>query len=115
MHLTHFDSGYIWMDVWLRTKVRKPTVATLWVTLYFFCQQGIFYMHHPTDRIVHTMVFVRPSEMDLPLCYALLLCVCVCVCVFTMIKHLLKISSFCNLASVLQYDDFADKWSFQFF
>ena len=23
-------------------------------------QQGIFYMHHPTDRIAHTMAFVTP-------------------------------------------------------
>ena len=24
--------------------------------------QGFFYMHHPTDRITHTMVFVTPVE-----------------------------------------------------
>ena len=23
-------------------------------------QQGFFYMHHPTDRIAHTMAFVTP-------------------------------------------------------
>ena len=24
------------------------------------CQQGFFYMHHPTDRIIHTTAFVIP-------------------------------------------------------
>ena len=37
---------------------RKPT-ATTWVTLSNE-QQGFFYMHHPTDRIAHTMAFVTP-------------------------------------------------------
>ena len=30
----------------------------LW--LYGVGQQGLFYMHHPTDRIAHTMAFVTP-------------------------------------------------------
>ena len=24
------------------------------------CRQGIFYMHHPTDRMTHTTAFVTP-------------------------------------------------------
>ena len=38
---------------------RKPA-ATTWATL-FDSQQGIFYMHHPTDRIAHTMAFITPA------------------------------------------------------
>ena len=37
---------------------RKPA-ATTRATLSEE-QQGIFYMHHPTDRMVHTTAFVTP-------------------------------------------------------
>ena len=37
---------------------RKPAAAT-WATLSDY-QQGLFYMHHPTDRITHTTAFVAP-------------------------------------------------------
>ena len=37
---------------------RKPTAST-WATLSDY-QQGFFYMHHPTDRITHTRVFITP-------------------------------------------------------
>ena len=37
---------------------RKPAAAT-WATLSDY-QQGFFYMHHPTDRIAHTVAFVTP-------------------------------------------------------
>ena len=37
----------------------KLTVSTKWATLSK-SQQGIFYMHHPTDRIVHTTAFITP-------------------------------------------------------
>ena len=36
----------------------KKSAAATWATL--FEQQGFFYMHHPTDRITHTMAFVTP-------------------------------------------------------
>ena len=38
---------------------RKPPSATIWTTLSDW-QQGLFYMHHPTDRIAHTTAFVTP-------------------------------------------------------
>ena len=37
---------------------RKPAAAT-WATLSDL-QQGFFYMHHPTDRVAHTVAFVTP-------------------------------------------------------
>ena len=27
---------------------------------HFIYKQGFFYMHHPTDRIIHTTAFVTP-------------------------------------------------------
>ena len=38
---------------------RKPATATSWATLSSE-QQGIFHMHHSTDRISHIMMFVIP-------------------------------------------------------
>ena len=35
-----------------------PTAATTWVIL-FDQQQGMFYMHHPIDRIAHTTAFIN--------------------------------------------------------
>ena len=37
---------------------RKPAAAT-WAT-HSDQQQGFFYMHHPTDRILNTTAFVTP-------------------------------------------------------
>ena len=37
--------------------------ATTWAT-HFDQQQAIFYIHHPTDRIVHTNLFVAPVVED---------------------------------------------------
>ena len=34
--------------------MRKPATVTAWATLSDW-QLGVFYMHHPTDRIAHTM------------------------------------------------------------
>ena len=36
---------------------RKPTATTLQDTLFITNKQVILYMHHPTDRIVHTTTF----------------------------------------------------------
>ena len=55
------------MVIWLRTygkgpfsqQKRKSPAATTWATLSN-SQQGIFYMHHSTDRTVHTTAFVAP-------------------------------------------------------
>ena len=53
----------IWRETYgkvpFRSLERKPAVAT-WATLSDQ-QQGIFYMHHPTDRITHTTAFVIPA------------------------------------------------------
>ena len=61
-HSTHFIYGYMASDIWLRTieivRERKPAAAT-WATLSDY-QQGLFYMHHPTDRMTHTTAFVTP-------------------------------------------------------
>ena len=38
---------------------RKPTATTMWATI-FDKQQGIFYMHYPTDRTAQIMVFDIP-------------------------------------------------------
>ena len=61
MHSTHFIYGYMASDIWLRTIliVRKETRCHHIATLIDY-QQGFFYMHHPTDRITHTMAFVTP-------------------------------------------------------
>ena len=53
MHSTH-----LFTVIWYRSNSdnkRKPTAKTLsnW-------QQGIFYMHHPNERIVHTTTLATP-------------------------------------------------------
>ena len=35
------------LGIWLKTK-------------HSDCERGFFYMHHPTDRIAYTTVFVKP-------------------------------------------------------
>ena len=37
----------------------SKSAAAAWATL-FYLQQEIFYMHHPTNMIAHTMAFVTP-------------------------------------------------------
>ena len=52
-HSTHFIYGYMASDIWIRTIliVRKETR----------CRHiGLFYMHYPTDSIIHTTAFVTP-------------------------------------------------------
>ena len=44
--------------IWTTQRERKLAAAT-WVILFDY-QQGLFYMHHPTDRIIHTTAFVTP-------------------------------------------------------
>ena len=58
-HSTHFIYSYMASEIWLRTIliVRKETRCRL---IGYSFQQGFFYMHHPTDRIAHTMDFVTP-------------------------------------------------------
>ena len=38
---------------------KKSDVDTMWAMLSDW-QQGIFYIYNPTNRIVHTMDFVKP-------------------------------------------------------
>ena len=53
MHSAHFIYGYITLDIWNRTtKTAREETRNQ--------QQGIFYMHHPTDRIAHTAAFGTP-------------------------------------------------------
>ena len=51
MHSTHFIYGYMLSDM-VEDHSENERGNLL--------QQGIFYMHHPTDRITHTTVFVIP-------------------------------------------------------
>ena len=39
--------------------IEETSATPTWATL-FIQQQGIFYMHHPTDRTTHTTYFVTP-------------------------------------------------------
>ena len=50
-HTTHFVYGCMASDIWI------PAAATTWITISDW-QQGIFYMHHPPDRITYTLSFV---------------------------------------------------------
>ena len=61
MHSTHFIYGYMASDIWLRTIliVRKETRCRH-IGYSYRLARGIFYMHHPTDRITHTTAFVTP-------------------------------------------------------
>ena len=61
-HSTHFIYGYMASYIWLRTILimRKETRCRHIGYSYRLTQQGFFYMHHPTDRITHTMAFVTP-------------------------------------------------------
>ena len=68
-HSTHFIYGYMASDIWLRTIriAREKTCCHHYMGYSFqlaattsWLKQGIFYMHHLTDRIGHTMVFVTP-------------------------------------------------------
>ena len=60
-HATHFIYGYMASDIWLRTIliVRKETRCRH-IGYSFRLAARVLYMHHPTDRIAHTMAFVTP-------------------------------------------------------
>ena len=58
-HRTISERSYHGATARSRQQERKPTAATTWATLSDY-QQGIFCMHHPSDRIEHTMTFVTP-------------------------------------------------------
>ena len=56
MHSTHFNDGYMATD---HSDSKRKSAAATWVTL--FSMSGMAYcMHHSTDRIAHTTVFVKP-------------------------------------------------------
>ena len=40
--------------------VREKTCCHLYMKAYFDYQPGKLYMHHPTDKIAHTMAFLPP-------------------------------------------------------
>ena len=58
---THFIYGYMASDIWLRTIqiVRKETCCRH-IGYSFRLTARVLFMHHPTDRIAHTMAFVTP-------------------------------------------------------
>ena len=58
---THFIYGYMASDIWLRTIliVRKETCCHH-IGYSFLLTARVLYMHHPNDRIAHTMAFVTP-------------------------------------------------------
>ena len=55
---THSTHGVGHMVKYHSDSEMKPTAAT-WATLSDK-QQVFFYIHHPTDRILHTTAFVTP-------------------------------------------------------
>ena len=52
-HSMHFIYGYMASDIWSKTiqMVREETCCY---------HMGYFFLHHLTDRIAHTMAFVKP-------------------------------------------------------
>ena len=58
-HSTHFIYGYMASDIWLRTIliVRKETRCRH-IGYSYRLTARVLYMHHPTDRIIHTTAFV---------------------------------------------------------
>ena len=57
-YLQLYDVGHIVKDH--SDSEWKPAANTTWATLSDW-HHGFFYMHHPTDVIAHTMVFVMWS------------------------------------------------------
>ena len=55
---THFIYCYMTSDIWLKDTSDSETGKPL--PPHRLLQQGFFYMHHPTDRIIHTTAFVTP-------------------------------------------------------
>ena len=56
-HSTHFIYGYMMSDIWQRTtQIAKEETRCRHMGYSF----RLFCMHHPTDRITHTTVFVKP-------------------------------------------------------
>ena len=53
------------LDMWksITKQERKPTAVKTWDTL-FNNQQGVFYMHHPTDRISIPMPLLHQLWME---------------------------------------------------
>ena len=58
-HSTLFIYSYMASDIWLRTIqiVREETHCH---HMSYSLRLGVFYIHHPTDRIAHTTAFVTP-------------------------------------------------------
>ena len=57
MHSTHFIYGY------LAPNIRKRAAATKRATLLDY-QQGIFRMHHTTDVIARTTIFIKAGTIN---------------------------------------------------
>ena len=59
MHSTHFIYGYMASDIrWRTTQIAREETCLRHIGYSF--RLGLFYMHHPTDRIAHTTAFVTP-------------------------------------------------------
>ena len=60
-HSTHFIYGYLASDVVKDrsdSEIGNPLPPN--GLLFPISRQSFFYMHHPTDRIIHTTVFLTP-------------------------------------------------------
>ena len=62
MHSTHYIYGYMVSDIMVKDhsdSKRGNPLMPHWL-IFPISSKGFFYMHHPTDRITHTTVFVTP-------------------------------------------------------
>ena len=60
MHSTHFIYSYMASDIWLRTILIVREETRCRHIGYSVRLAARVYMHHPTERIVHTTAFVTP-------------------------------------------------------
>ena len=60
-HSTHFVYGYMASEIWERTtQIGREETRYYHIGYSFQLAARVFYMHHPTDRITHTIAFVTP-------------------------------------------------------
>ena len=62
-HSTHFIYGYMASDIIMVKDHSDNDRRNLLLPhglLFYISSKGVFYVHHPTDRIAHTTAFVSP-------------------------------------------------------
>ena len=57
---THFNYGYMAWHVVKDHSDRREETCCRRIGYSFWLAARVFYMHHPTDRIIHTTAFVTP-------------------------------------------------------